>query len=120
MKKTALVIITLGAVGLCLSGCDAAWIGEDRMRAMKKDWNRLGTTDWEEASRVDEVFPSQSHEELVNEERICDHPNTTNRVTTQDGVNDSLSYRHCPLSAYPTDNGARMGIRPDGQGSIFK
>lgn len=110
----------LALTGLSLSACSTDWIGEDRLTAMQEDWNRLYTTDWEEASRVNEALPSPQYKERLAEENICNHPNTAMRVTTQDGVSDHYSYRHCPLSPYDTKGGTRMGIRPDGNGTVVK
>lgn len=118
MKYPLVLTACLAVVGL--SACSADWIGEDRMYYMKKDWNRAETTDWREASRISEVFPSPQDKERKAEQEICGHPNSANRVTTQNGVNDSYGYRRCALAPYDTQGGTRMSNRPDEQGTVIK
>ncbi|PZP40663.1 MAG: hypothetical protein DI585_00100 [Pseudomonas fluorescens] len=91
---------------------------------MKKDFDRLFDSGWVndagENSGIYDIFPTASRKERLAEQQICLHKNGQNRVVTQDGVSDQLAYRRCALSPYAMDGGSRMGIRPDGVGSVVR
>lgn len=107
--------------GLCvwLAGCSV--IGEERMYYMKKDWDRLKGPVWSDSADklgFGEAVGTTKATELANEKKICGHPNSQNRIVTQDGVSDSYGYRRCPLAPYDMSGGSRMGVRPDGIGTV--
>ncbi|RYG58733.1 MAG: hypothetical protein EON60_12450 [Alphaproteobacteria bacterium] len=93
------------------------------MHYMKKDWDRIKGPVWSESADklgFGETVGTAKATELANEKKICGHPNSQNRVVVQEGVNDSYSYRRCPLAPYDTAGGSRMGVRPDGIGAVVK
>ncbi len=114
MRTPARLSLALLAVAL-LAGC--AWVGEERAHAMRKEWQQFTITSFTDigadVTGFTELFPSPQAKEQAAEQRICLHPNSRNRIVTQNGVNDELAYRRCPLAPYDTQGGSRMGIRPD-------
>ncbi len=107
--------------GLCAWLAACGWVGEDRMYYMKKDLERLKGPAWSEGAEhlgLSEAVGTAKAKELANEKKICGHPNSQNRIVTQNGVSDSYGYRRCPLAPYDTAGGSRMGIRPDGIGTV--
>lgn len=107
---------------LALAGCGI--VGEERALYMKRDWDNLTFTNWlglgGDVSGFNEAFPSAQRKEQLAEQDICLHQNSQNRVVTQNGVNDSVGYRRCPLAPYSQTGGSRMNIRPDGQGTVVR
>ena len=109
------------AGALLVAGCGV--VGEERMAYMQRDWDRLKGPVWSESAETvgfDELSLTAKQKEAANEKAICGHPNSQNRVVTQDGVNDSFGYKRCPLAPYDMKGGTRMGNRPDGVGKVVK
>lgn len=107
---------------LALAGCGI--VGEERALYMKRDWDNLTSTRWlgvgSDVTGFSEAFPSAQRKEQLAEQDICLHKNSQNRIITQNGVNDSVAYRRCPLAPYAQEGGSRMGIRPDGNGTVIR
>ena len=122
MRKPNLSLSLALAVACLLAGC--AWVGEERTHAISKEWQQFKSTSYlnvgADVSGFTELFPSPQAKETQAEQRICLHPNSRNRIITQNGVNDELAYRRCPLAPYATEGGSRMGIRPDGNGTVVR
>ncbi len=120
MRLASTLFLTAGA--LALAGCGV--VGEERAFYMKRDWDNLTSTDWlglsGDVSGFNEAFPSAKRQEQLAEQEICLHKNSQNRVVTQNGVNDSVAYRRCPLAPYSQTGGSRMNIRPDGNGTVIR
>ena len=113
--------LLLTALCAWLSGC--SWMGEERSYHMQRDWERMKGAVWSDSQSklgLDDALPTARQKELAHEKQICGHPNSQNRVVTQNGVNDSYGYRRCPLAPYDMSGGSRMGLRPDGQGKVVK
>lgn len=119
MRFASALLITNALV---LMGCGI--VGEERALYMQRDWQRFTSTDWlglgGDVSGFNEAFPSAKRKEQLAEQQICLHKNSGNRVTTQNGISDSFSYRRCVLAPYDTQGGSRMGIRPDGNGTVIR
>jgi hypothetical protein len=107
---------------LTLAGCGI--VGEERAYYIEKEWHQFKSTDWlgigGDVSGYNEAFPSAKRKEQLAEQQICLHTNSGNRVTTQNGVSDQFAYRRCVLAPYDTQGGSRMGIRPDGNGTVIR
>ena len=120
MRPVTFSLLALTVVAL--AGCGI--VGEERSYYMQKDWQRLKTMDWfgtaGDVTGLNEAFPSPQRKEQLAEQQICLHKNSQNRIVTQNGVSDELAYRRCPLAPYQTDGGSRMGIRPDGNGTVIR
>lgn len=110
------------ATALLAAGCGI--VGEERAYYMQRDWQAFTSFDWlgrsADVTGLSEAFPSPQSQEAAAEQRICLHVNSQNRIVTQNGVNDALAYRRCPLAPYPSDGGSRMGLRPDGNGTVVR
>lgn len=110
------------ALALAVAGCGV--VGEERALYMQRDWQRFTSFDWfgtgADVTGVSEAFPSAQRKEQLAEQDICLHKNSQNRVVTQNGVSDAVAYRRCPLAPYANDGGSRIGIRPDGNGSVVR
>lgn len=120
MARRPFLFLILAATAL-LGGC-GSWVGEDRSYDMQQEWHQFSHFDWVrsagEISGFHETFPSAADKERMNEEKICEHPNSQERVVTQDGISDAVVYRRCPLAPYSNDGGSRLGNRPDGLGKV--
>jgi hypothetical protein len=109
------------ALALLAAGCGI--VGEERGYYMKKDWERIKGPFWDDAGEdlgAGNVAVTAKQKEAKAELGICGHPNSQERVVTQNGVSDAYQYRRCPLAAYDQKGGSRMGIRPDGHGTVVK
>jgi len=113
-KTTAAALAMAAALGGC------AWVSEETQFGLHREWQRLKGYDWGAATAqvtgMRDLLPTPSQREADADLALCLHPNGSERVMTQDGVNDRLEYRRCVLSPYATDAGQRMGRRPDGDG----
>lgn len=109
--------------GLCAWLAACSWVGEERMYHMQKDWERVKGPVWDgsvDKLGLGSVWATPQQREAANEQQICGHPNSRNRLVTQNGVSDAYGYRRCALAPYDNAGGSRMGIRPDGQGKVVK
>ncbi len=120
MRLASALLVTTGL--LSLTGCSI--VGEEREYYMRQEWQQLKSTDWlgigGDVTGFNEAFPSAQRKEQLAEQQICLHTNSGNRVTTQNGVSDNFTYRRCVLAPYDTQGGSRMGIRPDGKGTVIR
>lgn len=119
-RPSSLLMLVCG--GVMLAGCGV--VGEERAYYMQRDWDRIKGPFWQDAgedlNNGDAIALTATQKEARNERGICGHPNSQERVVTQNGVSDSYEYRRCALAPYDQKGGSRMGIRPDGNGTVVK
>lgn len=117
LTKTLPFMLICGLLGGC-----GSWVGEERSYDMQQEIKHdLGfgwAKDAYNSLDIDEIFQTSQQKEMANEQSICLHANSQERVVTQNGVSDAVDYRRCPLAAYPMDGGSRLGNRPDGNGTV--
>lgn len=92
-------------------------MSQDAQYAMAQDWHNFKTYNYigavKDMSGFSEAFPSAAAREQAADNAICLNPNGSNRVMTQNGIEDQVDYRRCALGPYATNVGQRIGRRPD-------
>lgn len=111
VRTTCLLLL----LGVMTTGC--SWIGEEREYFFRKEWNEAKRYDWrrniEDASGATELIPSPRTKRANAEKTLCMHHYGEQRVTSQNGISDSVGGRRCVLSPYPT-GGHRLKGRGEG------
>lgn len=102
---------SVAAVALVVAGCLPAYEREQLARDWNQGWAQWKSTDLNAMMNTLtglDIQPGQANGEIVaygqseDDRVLCLHPNSEERVISENGVSDHINYRRCPVSPYPT------------------
>lgn len=115
-SKTLLRLAALATTAYLLTSC--GWVREDIAYSNQQEWARFKETAWgdslAQATGLAKLNPGPARREAVADADTCLHPAGRERITRQDGIEDSVAYRRCAVSPYAT-GGAAPGSRLSGR-----